>query len=123
VITDDELLAAVRSAGEPGSESHREACRLYRRSVLEYQAQTAQGWRGHAARAALRLLIALAATEAIGAGWLDCHGCGTHDGYNKHTAGKTMACGACLAGERAYSRERKRAQARARDGQAWRAAA
>jgi hypothetical protein len=44
VITDDELLAACRSAGEPGSESHRLACRLYRRAALEWKAGHA-GWR------------------------------------------------------------------------------
>lgn len=36
-VSDGELLAAVREAGEPGTASHRLACRLYRRSVLEYR--------------------------------------------------------------------------------------
>lgn len=107
MITDAELLAACRSAGEPGSESHRAACRLYRRSVLEYQAQTRQGQREHAAR---YLLIAVIATEAIGAGWLDYTGCGTHDGYDRHARDKTLACTACLRAESEYSGGRRRAR-------------
>jgi hypothetical protein len=123
VISDDELLAACRSAGKPGSESHREACRLYRRSVLEYQAQTRQGQRDQAVRAALALLTALLATAAIDAGWLDYTGCGTHTGYVEHYHAGTLACTPCLVAERDYSRERKRAQKRARTGQALREAA
>jgi len=107
----------------PGSESHRDACRLYRRSVLEYQAQTAQGRRGHAARAALCLLIALVATEAIGAGWLDSTGCGTHDGYSKHAYDKTLACPACLRAESEYSGGRRRARKMAAEQGALREAA
>jgi hypothetical protein len=110
VITDGELLAACRSAGEPGTESHRAACRLYRRSVLEYQAQTRQGQREYASRAALYLLIAVIATEAIGAGWLDYTGCGTHDGYDKHARDKTLPCTACLRAESEYSGGRRRAR-------------
>jgi hypothetical protein len=114
MVTADELLAAVRSAGEPGSESHREACRLYRRSVLERQAGTRQCQRDQAVRAALYLLTALLATAAIDAGWFDHTGCGTHEGYNKHAYDKTPACTDCEDGERVYSREAKRAQKRAR---------
>lgn len=113
MITDEELLAACRSAGMPGSESHREACRLYRRSVLEYQAQTRQGQREYAVRASLYLLIGLVATEAIGAGWLDYTGCGTHDGYDKHARDKTLACPACLRAESEYSGGRRRARRQA----------
>jgi len=123
VITDGELLAACRSAGIPGSDSHRAACRLYRRSVAEYQAQTLQGQRDHAARAALYLLIALVATEAIGAGWLDYTGCGTHDGYDKHARDKTLACPACLRAESEYSGGRRRARRQAAELGALREAA
>lgn len=52
MITGDELLAAARSAGEPGSESHRLACRLYRRSVIEWKAGHAEWRRQYAERAA-----------------------------------------------------------------------
>jgi hypothetical protein len=125
VITDDELLAACRSAGKPGTESHRKACRLYRQSVIEYQAATRQGQREHAARAALYLFIALLATEAIGAGWLGYTGCGTHDGYAVHARDKTLACPACLRAESEYSGSRRRArkQAAAEREQAWTEAA
>ena len=54
MITDDELLAACREAGEPGTESHRLACRLYRRSVLEWQAGHVRWRREYARRAAAR---------------------------------------------------------------------
>lgn len=110
MITDEELLSACRSAGTPGSDSHRAACRLYRRSVLEYQAQTRQGQREQAARVALYLQVALIATAAIGAGWLDYTGCGTHDGYQKHAYDKTLACPACLRAESEYSGGRRRAR-------------
>jgi hypothetical protein len=118
VITDDELLAAVRSAGAPGTESHRKACRLYRRSVLEWRARS-----GYAPRAALRQFIALLTAQAADAGWFDYTGCGTHDGYNKHAYDRAPACAACLEAEREYSRDRKRAQVRAKNEQAWQAAA
>jgi hypothetical protein len=125
VITDEELLAACLSAGVPGSDSHRAACRLYRRSVLEYQAQTRQGQREQAARAALRLQVALIATAAIEEGWLDCSGCGTHAGYARHVSEGRLACPACLKAESGYSggRKRERRQARERFEQAHQEAA
>jgi hypothetical protein len=111
LIADAELLAAVRAAGEPGTESHRLACRLYRRSVLEWKAGTVRARREREARTVLSRSIALLAAAAAGAGWLDYTGCGTHDGYNKHAYEKTPACPACLEAERGYSRDRKRAKA------------
>lgn len=68
-------------------------------------------------------LVALLAEAAGEAGWLDACGCGTHNGYNQHMSDKTPVCPACRQGERDYSRERKRAQKLARDGQAWQEAA
>lgn len=124
MVTDDQLLAAVRSAGEPGTESHRLACRVYRRAVLEWKAGTAQARREDAARAALCQYIALLAAAAAVAGWLDERGgCGTHGGYNRHAREKTLACPACLEAERRYSRARKRVQRRAKAEDRWRQAA
>jgi hypothetical protein len=125
VITDEELLSACRSAGTPGSDSHRAACRLYRQSVLEYRARTSQGRRGQADRAALRLQVALIATAAIEEGWLDCAGCGTHAGYARHASEGSLACPACLKAESGYSggRKRERRQARERFEQAHQEAA
>ena len=111
MITDAELLAAVRAAGPPGSESHRLACRLYRRSVLEWQADAGRQAE-RATRAMCALLVAVLAEAARSAGWLS--ECGTHNGYNQHAYDKTRACDACLKAEREYSRERRRAQRLAR---------
>lgn len=37
MVTDSGLLAACALAGPPGSDSHREAVRVYRRSVAEWR--------------------------------------------------------------------------------------
>jgi len=106
VITDDELLAACRSAGEPGTESHREACRLYRRSVLEWKAGHAEWREGYADRAGLGWLIAEIAEAAGEAGWLI--RCGTQGGYSLHIRQKTEVCPECREAEREYDRNRDR---------------
>ena len=118
MITDEELLAACRSAGEPGSASHRAACRLYRRSVLEWRAGHASGREAHIPAAVmLRQLVTLCGRTAEEAGWLapDTTGsCGSHSGYVLHSRYKTPVCTACEEAERAYSRSFKRKRARRR---------
>ena len=113
MVTDDELLAAVRSAGPPGTESHREACRLYRQSVTEWRAGHVRWREGYAARASARLSDAIA--EAAGRRGP----CGSHYGYNRHRDKKTPVCPRCEVAERAYQRTRKRAQRRAKAERAW----
>jgi hypothetical protein len=106
VITDEELLAACRAAGEPGTESHRLACRLYRRSVIEWRAGHAE-WRAeYADRAGLGLAVALLTEAAEDAGWLI--RCGTHRGYQLHIREKTEVCPECRAAERVADRGRDR---------------
>ena len=120
MITDDELLAACRAAGEPGTESHRQACRLYRRSVLEWRAGAARSRQG---RPDLYELVALTADVAAAAGWLDDCGCGTHNGHHRHVREGTPVCPACAEAERGYAREWKRARRRAAAERAWAEAA
>jgi len=100
MITDDELLAAVRSAGEPGSESHRRACQAYRRSVAEWQAASPAWQAEREALAGLARRIAEIAEAAREAGMLD--DCGTYRGYNRHLREKTLVCGPCESAMREY---------------------
>ena len=122
MISDEELLAACRSAGEPGSLSHRDACRLYRRSVLEWQEGHA-GWQAERAlRATVVLQVALLAEAAGEAGWLG--NCGEYRGYNRHLREKTLVCPRCEQAMQEYQGERYRARAAAsRGGQSWQEAA
>jgi hypothetical protein len=121
VIADAELLAACRSAGEPGSESHRLACRLYRQSVLEFQAGSA-GWQAERWwRATVGQQVALIAEAAREAGLLG--DCGTLRGYKRHVREKTLACLRCRQAEREYRRERYRARKAAAHGEPWQEAA
>jgi hypothetical protein len=106
LISDDELLAACRSAGEPGTESHRAACRLYRRSVIEWRAGHAQWREEYADRAGLGLAVALLTEAAEDAGWLI--RCGTHPGYQKHIRDKTEVCPECREAARVHDRNRGR---------------
>ena len=48
-VSDADLLAACRIAGNPGTESHTLASRTYRRSVLQWRAADAR-WRRERAR-------------------------------------------------------------------------
>ena len=68
MITDDELLAACRAAGEPGMESHRLACRVYRRAAAEWQARDL-AWRRDRA-AMVERVIGEKLREAASAAWL-----------------------------------------------------
>lgn len=105
MVTDDELLAAVCAAGEPGSESHRLACRLYRRSVIEWQAGHAE-WRQEYTARAVAALVAEAAEAADEAGWII--RCGSHQGYQLHIRNKTQVCPPCREAEREHDRSRER---------------
>jgi hypothetical protein len=117
VITDEELLDAVRSAGEPGSESHRAACRLYRRSVLEWQAGHA-GWQeARTARAAVGLQVALLAQAAGEAGLLG--DCGTYGGYGRHLRERTLVCRPCEQAMREYKGRLYQARAAAPEEREW----
>jgi hypothetical protein len=127
VITDEELLAACRSAGEPGTESHRRACRLYRRSVIEWQSGDA-GWRAECmVRDAVSQLAAVLArgmeSEALESARRrpQAARCGTSGGWKRHRREGTPTCPAC----REYERERTRARTRSAvpEGQEWAAAA
>lgn len=122
MISDDELLAACLAAGEPGTESHRRACRLYRQSVIEWRAGHA-GWRREReSRAVVGILVALLAEAAGEAGWGD--GCGTYRGYRRHIRAKTLVCPRCNRAMLEYKRERRRVRKlAAQDQQALREAA
>ncbi len=124
MISDGELLAACLSAGEPGTESHRLACRLYRRSVLEWQAGHA-GWEAERARRAVLAGVArqvrLLAEAAGEAGLLG--DCGTHGGYNRHCRERTLICRPCRAAEQEYRDQWYRALKATQDARAWQAAA
>jgi hypothetical protein len=117
VITDDELLAAVRSAGKPGSGPHREACRLYRRSVLEWREQS-PAWQAERERRealrerddALRRLVALVARRAEAQALRDAAECGSRSGYHRHLREGTVICLRCRIANRDYDRPRKRAE-------------
>jgi hypothetical protein len=117
VISDDDLLAACRSAGKPGSDSHREACRLYRRSVLEYQAQSPawqaeREWRDYlrGQRDALRRLVILVARTVEARALRDAAECGSRSGYHRHLREKTVICLRCRMANRGYDTPRKRAE-------------
>lgn len=114
MVTDEELLAAVRSAGEPGSESHQLACRLYRRAVLEWREGHA-GWREeYATRAGLGWLVA-ALAEAVELAdaarprpllrRVTSARCGTSAGVWRHRQEGTETCPRC----RKFNRDRMRA--------------
>lgn len=103
---DEELLAACLSAGPPGSLSHREACRLYRRSVLEWRAGRKQWREEYENRVGLGLLVALVADAADDAGWFI--RCGTQGGYAQHIRRKTPVCTECREAGREYDRNRQR---------------
>lgn len=95
MITDGELLEACRSAGLPGSPSHREACRLYRVALAEWLERD-RAWK-EAAEAACQL-----------------PGCGTRDGYREHRKMRTRTCRACRKAWAAYVSERKAERERRR---------
>lgn len=106
MVTDEELLAACLSAGEPGTESHRRACRLYRKSVLEWQAAHEEWREEYANRTGLGLAIALITEAADSAGWFI--KCGTPGGYSLHIRHKTPVCPECREAHREYDRNRVR---------------
>jgi hypothetical protein len=110
VITDAELLAACRAAGPPGTESHRLACRLYRRSVIEWQAQSPV-WQAERDRLdALRRLVILVARRVEAQALRDAARCGSRGGYHRHLREETAVCRRCRTANRDYDRPRKRAQ-------------
>jgi hypothetical protein len=110
VIADDELLAACRSAGEPGTESHRLACRLYRRSVIEWRAQS-PAWQAELERRdALRRLVILVARTAEARALRDAARCGSRSGFHRHLREGTVTCRRCRMANRDYGRPRKRAE-------------
>ena len=59
-----------------------------------------------------RLPPSVPADSEYGTSWLDDRvrkECGTHTAHNRHTSRGEQPCAACVVGERAYQRDRKRA--------------